>query len=188
MAEGGLAAAGLAHQSEGLAPADVEGQIGDRLDAPCLMAEDTPGHHRELLDHLPDLDDVVRRGQSLDPRRLVSPLFDGYLYRNGALIGAVVDRMEAGEAMDELILGHHVGQRWVFVAALVGGVLAAGCEPAVGDGLGEVGRQTGDGQQPLVLAVVQPGDRGQKGFGVGMADPFEELPRSPPPRRSCRHT
>ena len=53
-ADGRLAAARLAHQSEGLAPADGERDVGHRLDRSHLVAEDASGHHRELLDQVVD--------------------------------------------------------------------------------------------------------------------------------------
>ena len=55
--DGGLAAARLPHQAEGLALADGEGDVGDGLDAADLSLEQRPGGDGELLHEVLDLEE-----------------------------------------------------------------------------------------------------------------------------------
>ena len=144
----GLAAARLADQAEGLAPADRERDVGDRLDRADLAAEEAARQHRELLDQVVDPEDHRGAASELGPRA-------GAPARRLA-----ADRPDRGRApgLGWWVTGWKQAKRWtvarpgavgvgegrVLLAALVGGVLAAGGEPAVGVGLGEVGRQAGD--------------------------------------------
>jgi hypothetical protein len=61
-AERRLAAAGLAHEAEGLALVEGEADVVDGLDARDLAVEEEPGLDREVLDEVLDLKERITLG------------------------------------------------------------------------------------------------------------------------------
>ena len=160
-AEGGLAAAGLADQAEGLAAAECQGDLGHRVHDALPAARHAAAAHRELPYQPPRFEQRriggvpagtgsagVRRGGG--PRRR-----PGGAGRLGA-----VGRVPAGVPV---LVG--AGEPRLLLAAPVGGVRAAGGETAAARRVGEVRRQPRDGGEQPGRVLGRAGARRPAGSG-----------------------
>ena len=192
---GRLAATGLAHETEGLALADLEGHAGDGLDplAAALELDD------EVLDVEDDLAALVGRrvGRELSVMRRTSPVDALGVRRRdrrgrqrrpatGRCGRLAVDQGEpAGE---EVVRRPHGAQRRLGLPALVLGVGAAGGEAAAVRRVDEVRRASADGVEPGPARVGQAGDGVHQSPGVGHLGVVEERAGRAPARRRGRRT
>jgi len=175
LADGGLAAARLADQPEGVPGLDAEGDIGHRVHGAHLAPHHQARAHRVLLDqvaHLQQRRALHRaRGGRLGPRH------GGHAGRRPLVAARLgqrpVDRVPAGE----LVLQGRAGQRRLLAGALVVGAGAPGGEPAAHGRVGQVGRDAGDVGQLERGILVEPRDRGQQRLGVGVVHVREQLGR-----------
>ena len=165
-ADGGLAAAALAHQAQGLAPADEEGDLVDGLDVGDLALKDDAGGYREVhLEVAHVQKDVVQATGAAGGDVLRS---HGRLPQAGALDLAPAPTRGHSQQADW----------WTLDTTWSGGdscwqrataILAAGPEVAALGHVDEVWREAFDGLQPVLAHLVQAGHRLQQAEGVGVA-------------------
>ena len=161
-----LAAAGLPHQGEGLAPAHVEGDARDGVDRAHAPLEDGPLHERELLDQVGDAQDLlallareVELLRGLEPGQGVDVLVAQVLLLDPREAAAGRELRTGGRLAGGVgpAVGAHPGQCGLALEALVLGHRAARGEGAARR-LGQQRRGAAvERGQRRVLLGVQPG-------------------------------